>query len=254
MTIFVGTAGWSIPRGHASTFEAEGSALERYASKFRAVEINSSFHRSHRGSTWARWAESVPADFRFSVKAPKTVTHERKLADCNEIMDQFLEEVRPLGSKLAVLLIQLPPKLEYDAELASRFFGHLAPRTAARLACEPRHASWFEDLATDFLSNAGVARVAADPAPIAAAARPGGAPGLRYWRLHGSPRMYYSSYGEERLREYAELIDKEKQLGREVWCMFDNTASSAALGDAQHLIGLLAKNEDAQVNPTSAAR
>jgi len=140
-----------------------------------------------------------------------------------------------------VLLIQLPPRLEYDAELASIFFGHLTPRTAARLACEPRHASWFEDGATEFFGDAGVARVAADPAPIATAALPGGAPGLRYWRLHGSPRMYYSSYGEERLREYAKLIGKERQTGREVWCMFDNTAGSAAVGDAQHLTSLLAQ-------------
>jgi uncharacterized protein YecE (DUF72 family) len=241
VTIFVGTAGWSIPSAHATSFETEGSALERYASKFGAVEINSSFHRSHRPSTWARWADSVPANFRFSVKAPKTITHERKLADCDGIIDQFLEEIRSLGSKLAVILIQLPPKLEYDAGVASRFFRHLSRRTAARLACEPRHASWYEDVAGDFLSDAGVARVAADPALSAIAADPGGAPGLTYWRLHGSPRMYYSSYSEKRLREYAQLIAKEEQSGHEVWCMFDNTASSAALGDALHLTSLLAR-------------
>lgn len=201
MTIFVGTAGWSIPRAYADTFKAEGSALERYASNFRAVEINSSFHRPHRASTWARWADSVPAHFRFSVKVPKTITHERKLADCNELIDRFLHELSPLGLKLAVLLIQLPPKLAYDAKLASSFFGYLARRTSAQLACEPRHASWFEDAATDLLSHTGVARVAADPAPVAIASRPGEAQGLRYWRLHGSPRMYYSSYGEQHLRE-----------------------------------------------------
>src|SRR3954471_23178443 len=78
MTINIGTAGWSIPRDVADRFLADGSALERYASRFPVAEINSSFHRSHRPSTWERWAESVPADFRFSVKVPKTITHQAK--------------------------------------------------------------------------------------------------------------------------------------------------------------------------------
>lgn len=161
MSIFVGTAGWSIPRAHAGSVEAEGSALERYASMFSLVEINSSFHRSHRMSTWVRWDESVPEDFRFSVKLPKAITHERKFTDCRKLADQFLEETHPLAAKLAVLLIQLPPKLAYDGELAPDFFEYLAARTSTHLVCEPRHHSWFDRAATTFLTDAGIGRVAA---------------------------------------------------------------------------------------------
>lgn len=71
----VGTAGWSIARSDAHGFPAAGTALERYARVFGGVEINSSFHRAHRPSTWAKWAACVPAGFRFAVKIPKTITH-----------------------------------------------------------------------------------------------------------------------------------------------------------------------------------
>ena len=80
-SIRVGCAGWSIPREHADRFPEEGSHLARYAGRFPAVEINSSFYKPHRPATYARWAASVPADFRFSVKVPKLATHERRAND-----------------------------------------------------------------------------------------------------------------------------------------------------------------------------
>src|SRR4028118_538539 len=104
MKSVIGTAGWSIARSEAAHFPAEGSALERYAAVFGGAEINSSFHRRHRAATWQRWAESVPEGFRFAAKVPKAITHIRKLAGCADEVAQFIEEVRPLGPKLAVLL------------------------------------------------------------------------------------------------------------------------------------------------------
>src|SRR5690242_3038189 len=106
MGAVVGTAGWSLSR-EAPAFGAGDSALARYATRFAGVEINSSFHRPHRPTTWTRWAESVPADFRFAVKLPKTITHVRKLAGCADLIAPFLEETGGLGPKLAVLLVQL---------------------------------------------------------------------------------------------------------------------------------------------------
>ena len=231
MGAVVGTAGWSIS-GAADAFGAGESALARYATRFAGVEINSSFHRPHRPATWTRWAESVPADFRFAVKLPKTITHERKLVGCADLLDRFLDEIQGLGPKLAVLLVQLPPKLAFDADLAEHFLADLARRTSARLACEPRHPSWFEADVDGLLERLGVARVAADPAVVPAAALPGGWRGLAYWRLHGSPRIYRSAYEERQLDAYAAAIRAELAAGREAWCMFDNTASSAAVGNA----------------------
>jgi uncharacterized protein YecE (DUF72 family) len=231
MQINVGTAGWSIARQNADRFPAEGSSLERYAARFPVTEINSSFQRPHRASTWERWRDSVPATFRFSVKLPRTITHDAKLRGCSALVDDFLKQAEVLGDKLAVLLVQLPPKLEFDAEVASSFFAKLRAKSAAKLACEPRNASWFQPQADALLDDNEVARVAADPATCDAAALPGGWPGLRYWRLHGSPVIYRSSYSD-RIDKYAQLVSDFAARGAESWCIFDNTASSAATGDA----------------------
>lgn len=238
MTINIGTAGWSIPRQIAEAFPAEGSALERYAARFRVAEINSSFHRPHRASTWERWRDSVPEAFRFSVKVPKRITHEAKLVDCSEAMREFVEQASILEHKLAVLLVQLPPKLAYDEGVASGFFEELAARSTAQLACEPRHPSWFTPEVDAKLRELGVARVAADPAICAEASTPGGARGLSYWRLHGSPVIYRSSYAD-RISDYAQQLEAEAAQGREVWCIFDNTAASAGAEDALGMMAAL---------------
>jgi len=239
MAIFIGTAGWSIPTVVAADFPAEGSALERYSARFRAAEINSSFHRPHRASTWERWAGSVPDAFRFSVKLPKTITHGHKLVGAGALLAAHLGEVAALGDKLAVLLVQLPPSLAFEAAAAGAFFEHLAAVSAAAIACEPRHPSWFEDEADLLLRRRRVARVSADPAKVPAAAQPGGWPGLAYFRLHGSPIIYRSSYDDDRLADYAAAIRAAAVHAQSTWCIFDNTASSAAAGNALRLRSLV---------------
>lgn len=240
MALIIGTAGWAIPAAERSRFSSEGSGLQRYASVLNGVEVNSSFYRPHRRSTWARWAESVPDDFRFSVKMPKEISHQRKLRDCEKVTEVFLEEVSGLGGRLAVLLLQLPPKLAFDEASAGPFLAYLAEATQAQIACEPRHPSWFEEPVAALLKRLGVARVGADPAPVPDAAEPGGWRGLRYLRLHGSPEMYRSSYPEERLRQYAELLAADGGGAGTDWCIFDNTAASAAMTDALALRSLSA--------------
>jgi uncharacterized protein YecE (DUF72 family) len=230
MTTRIGTAGWTIPRNVADQFTAEGTSLERYAGRFSVAEINSSFHRAHRRSTWERWRDSVPDDFRFSAKLPKTITHQHKLSDCEPLLDAFVAEVSALGSKLAVLLVQLPPKLAYDPDLADRFFTALHARSPTPIACEPRHESWFTPSADADLRDLHIARVAADPACCDGADRPGGWRGFSYWRLHGSPVKYRSSYAD-RIDRYSALLAADA-AERDCWCIFDNTASSAATADA----------------------
>jgi len=238
MRIRIGTAGWSIPRQLAAQFPPERSSLERYAARFDAAEINSSFHRPHRQSTWQRWHDSVPPHFRFSAKLPKLITHQLKLQHCGTAIDEFIEQCSPLGVKLAVLLVQLPPKLAFDEPVAAAFFEVLRGSTAAKIACEPRHVSWFTPEAGALLAMWRVARVAADPAICEAAAAPGGWEGLRYWRLHGSPAIYRSSY-HGRIDQYAWTLRKEAEAVDDVWCIFDNTASSAAAADALELMRTL---------------
>lgn len=231
-TVHVGTAGWSIPQHLHDIFAAGPSALARYASRFDCVEINSSFHRRHRLSTWRRWAESVPEHFRFSVKIPKTITHEMQLNGCAELLQTFAGEVAGLGKKLGAVLIQLPPSLQFDAKTAEAFFAELRQMVEAPLACEPRHASWFYAEADDYLCTNRIARVAADPAKVALADVPGGWQGFAYWRLHGSPHVYRSTYEPDRIARYASAIGKGPQPS---WCFFDNTAASFATPNALEL-------------------
>src|SRR3954468_12858177 len=106
----VGTAGWSMPSRYAGEMPPGNSHLERYARRLDAAEINSSFHRPHQRKTYERWAGSTPDDFRFSVKLPKAMTHERGLIDCGALLDRFAAEVSGLGDKLGIVLVQLAPK------------------------------------------------------------------------------------------------------------------------------------------------
>ena len=234
--IRIGTAGWSIPKEYADAFPTEGTHLERYARRFPAVEINSSFYRPHRPTTYARWAESVPEGFRFSVKVPKAATHERRLAGAEDVIDAFLAEATQLGDTLGPLLVQLPPSLAFSAEVAAAFFAALRDRFAGAVALEPRHRTWFAPAAERLLTQHRIARVAADPAVVPEAAEPGGWDGLVYYRLHGSPKMYYSAYSAEYLEALASRLELAAHSA-EVWCIFDNTAAFAATGNAMEVMG-----------------
>ncbi|WP_254620878.1 DUF72 domain-containing protein [Sphingomonas sp. CL5.1] len=238
----IGTAGWSIARHDAAAFPAEGTVLERYSRTFDAVEVNSSFYRAHRPQTWERWAASTPGWFRFSVKVPRAITHHARLIDVDPLIARFAGEVTQLGSKLGVLLVQLPPGLRYDASVAERFFTGLRDAIDAEIACEPRNATWFTGAADAALDRLRVARVAADPAPVAAAAAPGGWRGLAYWRLHGSPAMYHSPYDTQAIARYAERLRAETGRGLTPWCIFDNTAAFAATGNALSIREFLHQN------------
>ncbi|MBD8269634.1 DUF72 domain-containing protein [Pseudomonas fluorescens] len=231
--LYVGCAGWSLPREHWPAFVEQGTHLQRYASRFNAVEINSSFYRPHLPKTYERWRESVPAGFRFSVKMPKRITHELRLQECETALDEFLAQCLQLDDKLGCLLVQLPPSLSYEPLIARAFFEALRQRFAGTVVLEPRHASWLA--AGSLLQAFEIGWVTADPAVIA----PGDAwHGVRYWRLHGSPRIYHSAYGHERVQAYAQVLGQSIEEGIPTWCIFDNTASGHAVADALDLLEL----------------
>ena len=243
-TVRVGCAGWSIPKEHAERFPVEGTHLSRYAGCFRAVEINSSFYRPHRPATYARWAESVPDDFRFSVKMPKTATHERRLANANELLDRFIPEISALGNKLGPLLVQLPPSLAFSAKVAETFFAALRQRFSGDVALEPRHPTWFEAEAEQLVTQFRVSRVAADPAVVEAASKPSGWDGLVYRRLHGSPKMYYSPYSAAYLETLSAALSSAAE-STAAWCIFDNTAEGFATANALELLAKIEASFDA---------
>lgn len=230
----IGCAGWAIPSAHSGEFDDADSGLARYATRFDAVEINSSFYRPHRRETYCRWAASVPRSFRFSVKLPRSITHEHALNGALPLLDRFLGEIAGLGSRLGGVLAQLPPGLAFDASIAGRFFRGWRARSDASVWVEPRHPSWAAPRALDLLREYGLERVAADPPRIAGAQTPAGADRSRYWRWHGSPRIYYSAYADEALDRLAAWVRKRGAM-RSTWCIFDNTAAGNAVADAMRL-------------------
>lgn len=234
--ILVGCAGWNLRKEHAAAFPETGSHLERYAAVFPAVEINSSFYRPHRPETYARWADSVPDGFRFAVKVPRTITHDARLADTGEQLENFAREAGMLGDKLGFLLVQLPPKFGFTDEPARGFFGQLSALFGCPVAFEARHPSWFSEAATELLRERGVVRVIADPAA--------GQPGPHvptsadhvYMRLHGAPRIYYSRYPRDGIAALRRQLDAQTAQGRTCWCIFDNTAAGESVPNALELM------------------
>jgi uncharacterized protein YecE (DUF72 family) len=225
----VGTAGWSLPTTFRGHFPGDASHLARYASVFTTVEINSSFYRAHLQSTYVRWAASVPEHFRFSVKMPRTITHENRLVGTDGQLAPFLLQIAALGKRLGCILVQLPPSLDFTIATADSFLAALREGYDGEVAIEPRHPTWFTPAASLLVERYRCARVAADPACVPSAAEPGGWTGFEYWRLHGSPRTYASAYDDAYLEAIAEKLARSERSGKPAWCIFDNTMFGAAL-------------------------
>lgn len=228
-----------MPRQHLPLFSAVAGEnlphLQLYANRLPCVEINSSFHRPHRRTTWERWAAVTPSDFRFAVKAPKAITHSARLVDTKNALLEFFDAVSALGKKLGPVLIQLPPKLPFNESVAKDFFIKLRELHQGGVVLEPRHPSWFSPPVDILLRTFQIARVAADPPKGSeVAGQPGGWPGLCYWRLHGTPRTYYSEYDPYWLTKFAERLRLLAGCSwtKETWVIFDNTVLGHAAANA----------------------
>jgi len=237
MCIRVGLAGWSNPPAKRFERASEQTHLSYYAAHFSCVEINSSFYRAHQCATYARWRDETPAPFRFSVKMPRSVTHESHLKRCAAEVARFYEDIAALQPKLAAVLVQLPPSLEFNGRAVRTFFSSVPRLRGTKVVCEPRHSSWFTSAVDRTLRDAGVSRVAADPARCPGAEIPGAARRFAYFRWHGAPHLYYSKYSEARLAAFVATVRATK--ASEVWCVFDNTARHAAWDDALKFVAAL---------------
>jgi len=244
--VHIGTAGWSIPREAAGSFPGEGRHLERYARVLNCAEINSSFHRSHSARVYQRWAAQTPPGFRFSVKVPRSITHEGRLRRAREPLQRFLDEAAGLGDRLAVLLVQLPPSLAFETRPVRTFFSVLTELFEGYVVCEPRHASWFTPAADALMAALQISRAAADPARWPEASSPGGWLGAQgdgrgavlYHRWHGSPRMYWSRYTHQWLTQRTQELGP-RLADADCWCIFDNTAGGGAMSNALELRAML---------------
>ena len=165
---------------------------------------------------------------------PRTITHELKLRDAPAPFVRFMDQTDGLAEKRGPILLQLPPSLSFDASVVTPFLDVVRTVYNGPMVCEPRHATWFSPAVASLLDRYGISRVAANPPPVPEATVPAGWPRVAYFRLHGSPRKYWSRYDEGDIATLAAPV-RSVAIAEEVWCVFDNTASGAAMENAWEL-------------------
>jgi len=161
--IWVGTSGYNYPEWKGSFYPptlAASKMLAYYAGHFPTVEINYTFYRMPNEKILAGWAQTVPENFRFTLKAPRRITHDLRLQRCESLLRGFCEVAATLGPKLGVLLFQLPPTFKKEVEIFEAFLSFLPPRL--RAAFEFRHASWLDEDVYALLRQRNLALCIAD--------------------------------------------------------------------------------------------
>jgi uncharacterized protein YecE (DUF72 family) len=159
----IGTSGYNYPEWKGSFYPADLPAskmLPYYSSRFTTVEINYTFYRLPNAATVSNWAAATPDGFRFTLKAPRRITHDRRLRECGSLIQAFYTAAATLESKLGVLLFQLGPSFKCDLGVFDAFLAELPH--AAKAAFEFRHASWLTDEVYDRLRARNLALCIAD--------------------------------------------------------------------------------------------
>jgi uncharacterized protein YecE (DUF72 family) len=202
VNVRIGTSGWSYKEWKGGFYPEKFSPREMlpyYASRFSTVEVNNSFYRIPSERVLATWADQVPADFRFVMKASRRITHHQRLRDEDGSLSYFLQAVNPLGPRLGPTLFQLPPTFKKDTGRLKDFLEHLPHHWPA--AMEFRHVSWFDDEVYHLLRQRDIPLVAVDQDP----AEGGGAP-LEATAGWGYLRLRRTDYDEPALSGWAERI------------------------------------------------
>jgi uncharacterized protein YecE (DUF72 family) len=229
--IRIGCSGWNY-RHWRGDFYPGGLPVKRwfehYAAHFDTVEVNATFYRLPEASTFARWREQARPGFCYAVKAPRFITHMKKLKDCGGSMAQFLDRARQLGSALGPILYQLPSRWRCDRERLAEFLALLPPDLSH--VFEFREASWLEPDVLEQLDRAQVGFCAHDmPGLVTQRAATGR---LTYVRFHGTAGKYVGRYPEEALAEWADWMREQEAGGRTVWAFFNNDIHAHAIADA----------------------
>jgi uncharacterized protein YecE (DUF72 family) len=232
--ILVGTSGYNYPEWKGSFYPSDLPAakmLPFYASKFPSVEINYTFYRMPTPKLIAGWRAQVPAGFRFTLKAPKRITHDKRLraAEVSESVNGFLTAASELGPQLAALLFQLPPNFKKDAGLLREFLALLPPKTTA--AFEFRNPSWLDEEIFETLRSRNIALCIADSeareTPLVHTAD------YAYFRLRDE------GYGDADIAMWTEAATRAASTARDVFVYFKHEDEGKGAAFGQQMLALL---------------
>jgi uncharacterized protein YecE (DUF72 family) len=211
--IWIGTSGYNYPEWKGRFYPSDLPAakmLPYYAERFPTVEINYTFYRMPNEKIVAGWAAHTPSPYRLTLKAPRRITHDRRLKDCGDLVSSFCAVAGTLGDKLGALLFQLPPNLKKDVGLLDAFLAELPPRVCA--AFEFRHASWLDDEVCGRLAARNLALCVADSEKMATPVRV--TADYAYFRLRDE------GYTPDDIVRWADTIREQTANCREVFVYF----------------------------------
>jgi len=245
MQLYIGTSGWMYkdwndnfyPKGLKSNDQ-----LPYYAEQFKTVEVNSSFYRMPAATNAPRWHKVTPKDFVFTIKLGRYITHTKRLL-IDELSDdylrEFIERMKPLREKFAVLLIQLPPSLRCEPERFEVLVKQINKYRRKnglnfKTAVEFRHKTWFEPEVFKLLDRLDVSNVIIDsPGRWPANTQITGS--LAYIRFHGGEKLYASSYSDKDLKKWADFIKTKAANCQQVFVYFNNDYYAYAIDNAKTL-------------------
>jgi uncharacterized protein YecE (DUF72 family) len=240
MTVWIGTSGWSYDHWDGVLYPPGTPVRDRlahYVRRFGTVELNASFYRWPRDATFAGWRRRLPPGFRLSVKAPRGLTHAKRLYAPEAWVPRLTSAWHELGDRRAVLLVQLHPQHQRDDARLDWFLSRLPPWM--RVAVEFRHASWHDGAVYDLLERHGAAYVVMSGARLPCVLR-ATAPFV-YVRMHGPDpdHLYAGSYADADLEWWAQRVGEWTGSGRDVFFYFNNDAYGHAVRNAERLRALV---------------
>lgn len=240
MSIYIGTSGWSYDHWQGVLYAPDLPARERlgrYVQHYETVELNSSYYRWPADAAFKSWQRRLPEYFLMSVKAPRGLTHFKRLYQPEKWLATIARSLNYLKQKRGILLVQLAPQFAYDYPRLAYFLEQLPPWL--RTAVEFRHPSWHQEDVFELLERHQVAYCVMSGADLPCLLR-ATAPFV-YVRLHGPDRqhLYGGSYSDDDLRWWAARLREWVQMGREVFVYFNNDGEGNAVRNAFTLKGML---------------
>jgi uncharacterized protein YecE (DUF72 family) len=230
--IYVGTSGYSYPEWRGSFYPPDlptSRMLAYYSERFSTVEMNNTFYRLPSERLLAGWDEQTPPGFALTLKAPRRITHEARLRDCEELVQVFCARARTLGPKLGVLLFQLPPWFKKDLDVLDTFLKWVP--SGVRAAFEFRNASW---LADDVYSRLKAKNLTLCIADTADATTP-----LITTADYGYFRLRDEGYKESDIGEWAGTITRQTRDCKDTFVYFKHEQDGKGAEFAQLLTKMI---------------